>query len=639
MQLIDRTVHATPPPPPSGHDIKSKQLNNEPTMAPELHFQQLTSILRRRSSLILMMAAFGTILAGVAGLLITPKYTAKAQIVVEPQPAVLVSPQAVEQAVDTHVTMLTSSNHLQHVVDSLLEDPEFRGAVPKAGASETNPAATAEAPAKPVATEVGPFSFRELERRLKIWIRALTRGNRGDGTGLSFDELERRLKVMQERRSRVITVSFQWTSPEKAAAIANRIVGLYVESQTDQQRAYTSRELARLDERIADLKNDRERTGAAVQKAIQQRFGAMRGARSEGREAEVDLRELERQAAASGQLYASLLLRQKELRDQQEFIRSDANILSLASPPDRPSSPNPILFMLPALIISSICGSFLAVVLERLDRGLRSERDINDALGISCIGLVPQLPRMRVTRPYQYLLAEPFSAYTEAIRSAVATLQLAEPRHSAKLVLISSSVPEEGRTTLALSIAVYAAILGRRVLLVDFDFRRGLILRDYRGKAEKEILDLDLQNRPPAEFIQHIADLGLDYLPMSRCRLDPFGLFAREQMPRLLRQLRESYDCVIVDGPPLLSVREVRLLGSMVDKVLFVVKWGSTRPEVARNALNLLRGSGCFDQECSDIPTAIVTQVDLKKHARYGYGDLGESLVNYRQYYSRFIKA
>jgi len=69
------------------------------------------------------------------------------------------------------------------------------------------------------------------------------------------------------------------------------------------------------------------------------------------------------------------------------------------------------------------------------------------------------------------------------------------------------------------------------------------------------------------------------------------------------------------------------------------LSWGSTRPEAARNALNLLRGSGCFDQECSDIPTAIVTQVDLKKRARYGYGDVGESLVKYRQYYSRFIKA
>src|SRR6266566_2219547 len=106
MQLIDRTVHATPPPPPSGHDIMSKQLNNEPTIAPELHFQQLTSILRRRSRLILTMAAFGTILAGVTGLLITPKYTAKAQIVVEPQAATLLSPEAVQQAIDTHVTML-----------------------------------------------------------------------------------------------------------------------------------------------------------------------------------------------------------------------------------------------------------------------------------------------------------------------------------------------------------------------------------------------------------------------------------------------------------------------------------------------------------------------------------------------------
>src|SRR5258706_9558837 len=178
MQLIDRTVHAHHPPPPSGHDIKSRRHNSEPTMAPELHFQQLTGILRRRSRLILMMAAFGTILAGVAGLLITPKYTAKAQIVVEPQPAVLVSPQAVEQAVDTHVTMLTSSNHLQHVVDSLLEDPEFRGAAPKTGARAT--AATTEPPSKPVTTEVGPLSFKELERRLNVWIRALTRRNSGE---------------------------------------------------------------------------------------------------------------------------------------------------------------------------------------------------------------------------------------------------------------------------------------------------------------------------------------------------------------------------------------------------------------------------------------------------------------------------
>src|SRR5215813_11094496 len=97
-------------------------------MASEPHFQQLIGLLRRRHRLVLTIAAFGTILAGVAGLLITPKYTAKAQILVEPQAATLLIPEAVQQAIDTHVTMLISASHLHHVVDSLRTGPEFDAA-------------------------------------------------------------------------------------------------------------------------------------------------------------------------------------------------------------------------------------------------------------------------------------------------------------------------------------------------------------------------------------------------------------------------------------------------------------------------------------------------------------------------------
>ena len=137
--------------------------------------------MRRRSRLILTIAAFGTILAGVTGLLITPKYTAKAQIVIEPQAATLLSPEAVQQVIDTHVTMLTSANHLQHVTDSLLNEPEFRGATSEtrteigasasglAGDARSPSAATAQAPAKPITTEAGPLSFKELRRRLNVW--------------------------------------------------------------------------------------------------------------------------------------------------------------------------------------------------------------------------------------------------------------------------------------------------------------------------------------------------------------------------------------------------------------------------------------------------------------------------------------
>jgi len=132
MQLMDRTLHTTDRL-LSGHDVESERQGGKPTMAPEPHFLQLIGVLRRRSKLILTIAAFGTILAGFTGLLITPKYTATAQIVFEPTAATLLSPETVQQAVDTHVTMLTSANHVQRVVESLRNDPNFRGAASETG--------------------------------------------------------------------------------------------------------------------------------------------------------------------------------------------------------------------------------------------------------------------------------------------------------------------------------------------------------------------------------------------------------------------------------------------------------------------------------------------------------------------------
>jgi cellulose biosynthesis protein BcsQ len=202
------------------------------------------------------------------------------------------------------------------------------------------------------------------------------------------------------------------------------------------------------------------------------------------------------------------------------------------------------------------------------------------------------------------------------------------------VVLISSSVPGEGKTTLAVSLAAYLGMLGRGVLLLDLNFAQGSPMSKFHSAAERRILDLSLQNQPTELRIQQKTEARFDYLPMAGCGLDPLVLFAREQMPRLVRQLRESYDCVIIDGPPVLGSVEARLLPAMVDKLLLVVKWGSTRREVAQNALSLLRDCGCLDK---DHVIAIVTQVDLKRHARYRYGDVGELLAKHGKIRSRFI--
>jgi succinoglycan biosynthesis transport protein ExoP len=614
------------PPRTKEPEIGSTQRTSGPVQVSDPPFRQLAGILHRRMGLVLAVAALGTCLAGAVGLLIPPKYTAKAQIVVEPQAGQVngqatAAPPADEPAIDTQVTMLTSHDNLQRVVESLGKNPEsLAEALRKPGAdpvppgfdpsdkSQTSGAVAAEPPAAPVTKRVVPPSL---------------------------DDLERYLRVSQERSSRVIGVNYTSTDPALAAATANRIVQLFVDGQSQQKRDVANRELARLDERIGELKKEVEQAGAAVQKIVQQRLAAAQNGTGDG-DADIRLRELEREGAARDQLYTNLIRRQKEVRYQQEIAASDVRILSLASPPDRPSSPSPFLFIFPAFVLFSMGGCLLAVAAERLDRGLRSEQEVVEALGLPCLGLVSQLSRTARIRPHKYLLRHPYSAYTEAIRSVVAGLRLTSPHEGSKIILTSSSVPGEGKTTLAVSLAVYVAQIRRRVLLVDLDFRHPTVQRALRTRAKRGVVDLLLHDLPPADVIQRVPHLALDYLPMTRCPVDPVTLFAGDQLARLLHQLRESYDCVIVDGPPLLGVTESRLLANMADKVLFVVKWGSTRRETAQNAVNVLRSSGGLDQGRAP-PSAVLSQVNLKEHALYRYGDVGEHFVKYEKYYSNSV--
>ena len=537
--------------------------------------------------------AFGTMLVGVAGLLIAPKYTAKALVMVEPQQADFVAaagPRTVDQsAIDTQVTMLASSDHLRRVLGSLSE----AGRVP------------------------APGSGTELNRRQSV-----------EAGALSFEDFERRLKVFQERSSRIIAVTFTSSDPGLAAAVANRAVDLFVESQTELKSAHWRGELARIAGRIAELKSETERTSAAVQKVLQQRSGG-------DRDGGTPLRELEREAAVNGQLYDILIRRQKEIRDGQELVAPDVRSIARAAAPDTPSTPNALLFMFPALVIFMIGGSTLAVLLEQLDRGLRSERDVQSALGVPCIGLVPRLRRRDALRPHEHLHTQSFAVYTEAIRSVATTLWMSDPRNASKAVLISSSIPGEGKTTLAVSLCTFVASLGRRTLLIDLDCRHPATLRELGGEAKLGILDIFMHGRRPKDVVRHIPDLAFDHLPMAACPRDPLELAEGDQMRRLLSELWSDYDCVVIDSAPVMGISETRLFASMVDKVVFVVKWGETRREVAQTALSLLSGSR--DQQRSNLVGVVVTQVDLKKHALYGYGDVGESFIRHRNYYSSAV--
>ena len=623
--------------PPSGvYDIKHAPPADGRPEAPVLYLVQLLDTLRRRRWRILTIAICGTALATVAGLLVSPKYTASAQIIVETaqNTGLPRSAQSDAVAIDTQVKMLTSPDHLQRVVDDLLTDPDFIAVTNRPGAEAG--AEPSDKPVNPSTTAAETSGIAELKRRLHVWIATLFRNRHG--APLDIEDLERRLKVAQDGRSEIITVRYTSRNPEEASIVANKAVQMYIDGQNAQASKYTSLELARLRARISEARNNMETTTSAVQKASQEwNLAARARDGDQAREAYDRLRGLEREAAASGLAYSKLQNREKELLGQREGTGSEIRILSLATPPDQPSSHNPIIFILPALIIFLIGGSFIAVITEQNDRGLRSQRDISNALDIPCIGLVPRLPRVKNLRPHQYMLTEPFSPYTRAIRAVVGELWLTTPRFKPTTILVTSSVPGEGKTTSAISLAVCAATLGRRVLLIDLDFKRPSVARELGVSAEAGLLDILLREQSPADVTTHIPDLGIDYIAMPAFPIDVLPILAGGKMPLLLRQLSEKYDSIIIDAPPLLVTTETRLLAPMVNKVLLVVKWGSTRREVVQNAMNLLHSPNGALDKTADMPAVLLTQVNLKEHASYRYGDFGEALVKYDNYYSRSV--
>ena len=576
--------------------------------------------------MIAAIAIGGTIIAGFVAMLIPPKYTARAQLIVLPNQSVLTAGGVAaasgvdEAAIDTHITMLTERNHLRRVLASLTANASL--GVDRRQIQSRSPATWST-------TEyyLGAGVISELKHRLTVlWTWVSTLKSEPDPAE-EIDQFERSIRVNQERRSHIITVRFTSKSPEKASASANRIVQLYVEHQNAENSAAPGAELERL---VANIKKAKQEA-AITENLIQNRLANIGGDEAARRQSDVPLDQLQRRAAVNAQKLIALLRRQTEVRNQHERTGANLRILSIASPPSNPSSKSPILFILPAMVLLLGGASLLAIILEGFDRSFRSERDVSSRLDVPCIGLIPKLTRFRLAKPHEYLLNRPFSPYAEAIRSIIASLRLTIPDRAPKVVLLSSSVPGEGKTTLAISLAVYAAHLQRRVLLIDLNFRRPAILRELQQAPHSDLVDLAFEDLAYDDVVRHDAKLGIDYLTVSSSPVDPMSLFANGDLPRILRRLGEQYDLIVMDGQSALCAAESPLLASLADRILFLVKWGSTRDDVAENALNELRNFGDPSENIADRIATIITQVNLKRHARYRFGDAAELFVRNRR--------
>ncbi len=308
-------------------------------------------------------------------------------------------------------------------------------------------------------------------------------------------------------------------------------------------------------------------------------------------QADVKIRALEREAAAARSLLESFLQRFHVTTSYLDTQTPNARIISRADPPSEPSFPKPIPILGLSLFGSTFLGVMLTLINNLFRRGFSSSEPTESATGLPVLGSVPKLgllARLR-TGPDSYTLRRPNSAFSEAIRALNRRIRLTGNGQLPRRLLVTSSLPGEGKTVIASALAHSLSMAGHKTALVKVDLRKENA-KKVRNNPDGVGLGEYLAGKAKLDEVVHKDQLsGVDVIPPGK--LEPSllpELLESNLMDNLLAELGDSYDFVIVDSPPIMAVSDALILGRKVDMILFIVRWASTHQDVVCRVLDRL---------------------------------------------------
>jgi succinoglycan biosynthesis transport protein ExoP len=340
------------------------------------------------------------------------------------------------------------------------------------------------------------------------------------------------------------------------------------------------------------------------------------------------LAELESSAKIYHGIYDNFFQRYMEEIQQQSFPISDARVISAATPPSKKSKPVGSLILAIAATMGIIMSVGIAALREAIDGVFRTGRQAEQALGVPCLSVIPLLakqavsanapehPVARRTHPYaaawrgpkgqaeqgatsdatRFAFADPLmrrvvdnhlSAFTEAFRAIKVTAEFQAAMRDNKVIGITSTLPSEGKSTIASNLAMLMADAGKRVILIDADLRNPTLARSLAptptvGLMELLIGKIDLQQALGQECIT-----GLTLLPLvlHEQLVHSDEILSSQAFKNLIDQLRQRYEYIIMDLPPIAPVVDVRAAMPVIDSLVFVVEWGNTKIRTVQRQL------------------------------------------------------
>lgn len=350
---------------------------------------------------------------------------------------------------------------------------------------------------------------------------------------------------------------------------------------------------------------------AAISGAVSQTKQAIQGASRK----EVEVMALERDVANSRELYDLFLGQLKGASAIGDLQTVVARVVDPALPADAPIKPNKKLILSSAFVLSLLLGVAIAFALEYLDNSVRSVEDAEKKLGLPILAAVPLVELAAGQSAGLHYRDAPKSMFSESIKTVRTGILLSGIDHPKKTLVVTSSVPGEGKSTVAINLAL-AHAQTKRVLLIDGDMRRPSIAKVLGlDNTHPGLSMLVLGMQTLEKCVYKIEGSTLEVLTAGSIPPNPLELLISEKFKELLVQLGEKYDTIIIDSPPVQLVSDAVILASMATGVVFVLKADGTPFQLARRAIHTLQRGG------ASMFGVVLNQANSKNESYYGsYG-------------------
>lgn len=325
---------------------------------------------------------------------------------------------------------------------------------------------------------------------------------------------------------------------------------------------------------------------------------------------------LSREVETNRQLYDALIKRMKEQSVTEEIQTVNVWVVEKAEVPKRPVKPKKSLNILLGIIVGLFGGIGLTFFFDYLDNTIKSPDEVEARLGLSVLGMVPLL-HSREGNIEDILIQDPQTAFSEHYKNLRTALLLSSATKPPQNILVTSMGPEEGKTVTSLNLALTIAESDYSVLLIDSDLRKPRIHLIFGLNNEKGLSSFLAGTTSSIKVIRG-PKKNLSIIPAGPLPPNPSELLSSHKLNELIRVLKDRYDIIIWDSPPLMTVTDGLILSKMLDGTVIVTKAGKTTYDIVRRGLKAIRGRRSTDSE-SHILGIVINAVDVKKSDYYYY--------------------